>query len=272
MDTRHWDKQRICYNQPTPDDFLPHMNTVKFLRPDHGETKSFKMWRASKDHSKYWIPAKTVRKVNKHWERHNGSSERATIVCRCFFPDPLHPKLRSVMMCMVLIELHLIQSITSIRQSNFGYYEYIRSILSMDNWLMLVCFTSLQLWCPSDIWLPSKHFPMTGLAKIIRKVIYILTTKPLEQEKIVLVEIEAASYLLCPPYGKSYPTKINIMNGSFSITFHAGIFKHKDICLNKLDKNLESDEVSSFTSPMVQIKYDSTLEKSSQPNLYKMVC
>jgi len=81
MDTRRWDKQRRCYNQPTPDDFLPHMNTVKFLRPDYGETKSFKMWRASKDHSKYWIPAKTVRKVSKHWERHNGSLERATIVC-----------------------------------------------------------------------------------------------------------------------------------------------------------------------------------------------
>ena len=87
-----------------------------------------------------------------------------------------------------------------------------------------------------------------------------INNQTLGTKKIVLVEIEAASYLLCPPYGKSYPSKINIMDGSLSITFHTGIFKYGNICLNKVDKNLESDEVSSFTSPMLQIKYDSTLE------------
>ena len=157
------------------------------------------------------------------------------------------------MMCMVLIELHLNQSITSILQSNFGYYEYIRSILTINTWLMLGCLTTLQLWCLSDIWLLSKHSPMA-------KVIYILTTKPLERENAVLVVIGAASYLLCPPYGEFSPSRISFMDGSLSMTFNVGIFRHKDICLNKLDKNLESDEVSSFTSPMLQIKYDSTLE------------
>ena len=279
--TRRWDQQRRCCNQPTPDVFLRYMNTVKFLMPGHKVhssdalliNASSLMWRTFKDHSKYWIPAKTVRKVNRHCKKPNGSLEHATIVCRCFSPDPLYPKLRSVMICMVLIELNLNRSISSFLQSHFDYYECIRSILTMDYWLKLGCLTSSQMWCLSDIWLLFKHSSIAGLANVSMKVIYTFPTKPLEQEKSMLVENGEASYLLSPLYRKLNPSKIRATDRcSFSMNPNTGILKYGDICLNNVDKNLETNELSSFPSPVTHIKHESTLDNSSQLNAFRMDC